>query len=182
MIQVKPRLYDHARPNVANVRADNLLDGFLIAGSTAAAAGVTAGGYAVLRYGRRASVSITAEAHVVSSGFIVSTRPTVRAVGVFPVKFRATDGVVVRLTEVYVADGELVESEIASDSGHFGEGYADPGEELTTTVTFGPIHPPDSVIGWQAFLRVAAPTRLEKFRTWRWSDQVFIPRPVSLPV
>jgi hypothetical protein len=146
-------------------------------GSLATAAGVITGATLAVLYGRKASVSITASPHATPSGVVVAARPIVKAVGIFRVKFHATEGVIVRLTEVYIEEGELKEGRFWTKTGAFGQQYVDAGEELPTTVVFPPIRPPGSVIGWLVYLKVAAPTRLMRFRSAWWMDQVFVPRP-----
>jgi hypothetical protein len=110
-------------------------------------------------------------------GVVVTARPCVKAVGLFRVTFHKEKGVTVRLTEVYVENGDLKEGRHWENMGAFGQQYVDAGEELRTTVTFAPMNPPSSVIGWVIYLKVGAPTRLAKFRTAWWADQVFVPRP-----
>jgi hypothetical protein len=146
-------------------------------GSLAAAAGVATGAVLAILYGRKASVSVTASPHRTPSGVVVAARPIVKAVGIFRVKFHATEGVTVRLTEVYIEEGELKEGRSWTKIGAFDQQYFDAGEELPTTVVFPPIDPPGSVIGWLVYLKIAAPTRLVKFRSAWWMDQVFVPRP-----
>ncbi|MGC9963200.1 MAG: hypothetical protein ABSE47_15020 [Acidimicrobiales bacterium] len=146
-------------------------------GSFATAAGIGTGAVLAVLYGRKASVSISAEAHLTESGVVVSARPMVKAVGIFRVKFHVTEGVSVRLTEVYVENGDLKEGQFWTKGGAFGQQYVDSGEELTTTVVFSPMSPAPSVIGWLVYLKIAAPTRLTKFRTAWWADQAFVPRP-----
>jgi hypothetical protein len=146
-------------------------------GAFATAAGVATGAVLAVLYGRRASVSVTASPHVTPSGVVVAARPVVKAVGIFRVKFHATEGALVRLTEVYIEQGELKEGRSWTETGAFDQQYVDAGEELPTTVIFPPISPPGSVIGWLVYLKIAAPTRLAKFRSAWWMDQVFVPRP-----
>lgn len=152
-------------------------------GALIAATGVLVGGSYATLYGRRASVSLSAEAHKIPDAFLVATRVRVKAVGVFRVKFHETVGATVRLSEARIADdGSLhVESE---DSGRswaetkaFAQQYVDPGEELSTTITFGPLHPEESVVGWMAFVYIYAPTRLARVRTAYWADRIFVARP-----
>jgi len=120
---------------------------------------------------------VDANAYLTPSGVVVTARPCVKAVGFFRVNFHKQDGVLVRLTEVYVTGGELAEGRHWDSNGAFGQQYVDAGEELRTTVTFPPISPTPSIIGWLVYLKVGAPTRLAKFRTGWWADQVFVPRP-----
>jgi hypothetical protein len=104
----------------------------------------------------------------------------VKAVGLFRVKFRASEGVTVRLTEVYVEGGELKEGRFWTAEDAFGQQYVDAGEELPTTVVFPPMNPPGSVIGWLVYLKIAAPARLAKFRGAWWTDQVSSPALIKL--
>jgi hypothetical protein len=145
--------------------------------SLATAAGVVTGAVLAVLYGRKASVSITASPHVTPAGVVVAVRPLVKAVGIFRVKFHASEGAVVRLTEVYTQKGELKEGRSWTLTGAFDQQYVDSGEELPTTVVFPPMNPPASVIGWLVYLKIAAPTRLTKFRSAWWMDQVFVPHP-----
>jgi hypothetical protein len=146
-------------------------------GAIATVAGVATGAVLAVLYGRKASVAVTASPHLTPTGLVVAARPVVKAVGIFRVKFHATEGVVVRLTEVYIEEGELKEGRYWTQAGAFDQQYVDAGEELTTTVVFPPVSPPGSVIGWLVYLKIAAPTRLAKFRSAWWMDQVFVPRP-----
>jgi hypothetical protein len=111
-------------------------------GSFATAAGVATGAGLAVLYGRKASVSVTASTHVTPSGIVVAARPIVKAVGIFRVKFHATQGVTVRLTEVYIEEGELKEGRSWTKTDAFEQQYVDAGEELPTTVVFPPINPP----------------------------------------
>jgi hypothetical protein len=146
-------------------------------GAIATAAGVVTGAVVAVLYGRKASVSVTASPHVTESGIVVTARPIVKAVGLFRLMFHEIEGVTVRLTEVYVEDGELKEGRFWTADGAFGQQYVDAGEELQTTVVFPPMNPPGSVIGWLVYLKIAAPTRLARFRGAWWMDQVFVSRP-----
>lgn len=145
------------------------------AGATAAAAAI--GAVLAVLYGRRGSASVSATVYSTPSGFVVAARPCVKAVGLFRVKFRDGEGVTIGLTELYVENGDLKEGRIWTNHGAFGQQYVDAGEDLLTTVVFPPMQVAPSVIGWQVFLRVAATTRLAKFRTGWWADQVFVARP-----
>jgi hypothetical protein len=146
-------------------------------GAIAATAAVVTGAVVAVLYGRKASVSVTASPSVTEWGIVVAARPVVKAAGLFRVKFRATEGVTVRLTEVYVEGGELKQGRSWTADGAFGQQYVDAGEELPTTVVFPPMNPPASVIGWLVYLKIAAPARLAKVRGAWWMDQVFVPRP-----
>jgi len=148
-----------------------------------AATGVLVGGTYATLYGRRASVRLSAEAYEIPGAFLVAARVRVRAVGVLRVKFHETEGATVRLSEARIGDdGSLcVEGE---DSGRswaetkaFDQQYVDPGEELSTTITFGALYPEESVVGWMAFVYIYAPTRFTRVRTAYWADRIFVARP-----
>lgn len=160
--------------------SDHLYNFLTAAGAGAGALGVGAGAIFAFLFGRRASAAIRAALYETAAGFVISTQPTVKAVGIFRVKFR-DQGVVVRLAEVVVdSDGNLVENGNHWEyPGAFDEEYVDPGEELTTTVTFAPTRPEEAVIGWQVYLQISAPTRIGWARTSGWGSQVFVARPVG---
>ena len=146
-------------------------------GAIAATLGVAGGAILTFLYGRRGSASVSAVVHDTPYGFIIAARPLVKAVGLFRVTFHKENGVVVRLTEVKVLeDGELGQGESWQHTKTFDQEYADPGEELTTTITFTPTKPEARVVGWLVYLQVRAPARFERLRTSRWADQIFLPR------
>ena len=146
-------------------------------GAFATAAGVAAGAVLALLYGRKGSASVSATAYQTTFGVVVAARPCVKAVGLFRVTFKRKEGVTLRLAEVHMAGGELVEGRCWDSSGAFGQQYVDAGEELTTTVVFAPVTPTPSMVGWLVYLNAGAPSRLAKFRTSWWADQVFVPCP-----
>lgn len=153
-------------------------------GAVVAAIGVVVGGVYASLYGRRASVGLSGEVHELPGGsFLVVTHVQVRAVGVLKVKFHETAGATVRLAEAFMGDDGLlhVESEDPDRSWSteqaFEQQYVDPGEELSTALTFAPLEPDDSVVGWMAFVYIYAPTRLTRVRTAYWANRVFIARP-----
>jgi hypothetical protein len=162
--------------------SDTWLDIATGIGAILGSAAVGAAGALAFLFGRRASASISVEIHPTPQGFVIATRPRVKAVGIFRVSFGAgKEGVTVRVAEVYVdpEEGDLKEAQWWEGSGFFGQQYVDPGEELTTSVTFAPVNPADTVIGWQVYLKINAPTRFGWFRTAWWADQVFIALPES---
>lgn len=150
---------------------------FAAVGSTAAlmAAAVAAG-----FYGRKATAILAAEAHIADHMVLLSARPSVRAVGVFRLRFSGDDGATIRVTEVWRDEDGLVDGQFweagavfgpaAGGGGHFVEA----GETLLTTVLFnlGPL--PPGVVGW----RVSFGINVERRRfggSWSWADQVFVP-------
>ena len=153
-------------------------------GAVITAAGVVVGGGYASLYGRRASVTLSGEVHTLPTGtFLVVARVQVRAVGVLKVKFHDTAGATVRLAEAFLGEDGLlhVESDDPERSWSteqaFEQQYVDPGEELSTALTFAPLKPDESVVGWMAFVYIYAPTRLTRVRTAYWADRVFIARP-----
>ena len=162
-------------------------------GAVVAAGGALVGlGYASL-YGRRASVDLSGEVHAIpqaataeTGSFLVVVRVRVRAVGVLKVKFHKTDGATVRLAQAVMGDDGLLRVDPEDPDGSwsqqqaFGQEYVDPGEELSTSVTFAPLQPDSSVVGWMAFVYIHAPTRLSRVRTAYWADQIFLARPLEI--
>jgi len=156
---------------------DHLFNIVTEVGATVGALGVAAGAFIAARYGRRASVSVSAEAYITPVGVVLATRPVVRAVGIFPVRFHGTRGVLVGVTEVKRGDdGKLVTGQTWEQVEAFGPEHVEPGEELPTTVLFqvGPLT--ESIIGWRIDLGVQAPTRFLASSS-AWADQIFVPRP-----
>ncbi|MGH9007426.1 MAG: hypothetical protein ACRDV6_06915, partial [Acidimicrobiales bacterium] len=77
----------------------NILTG---SGATAAVVGVVGGAAFAARYGRRASLTISATAEPAKGGYLIIVRPCVKAVGIFRVKFtRGSAGSQVLVTEKY---------------------------------------------------------------------------------
>lgn len=160
------------------------------AGAVATALGVAAGGVLAGKYGRRASVSIEADVHPSERGVVISVRPTVKAVGVFPVKFLDDpDAVIIRVIDVAVGDsGQLLRGDIRPKRDVFKQQFVEAGEELSTTCVFPPFPVKPNVIGWTVSIVVSAKTRwLRRLLnvSGYWTDQVFIERPgtaESLPV
>ena len=152
-------------------------------GAVATAAGVAAGACLAMRYGRRASVSVSAKAYPTLTGIVIATRPVVKAVGIFRVKFHGPKGAVVKVTEIYINDSRELQDGLSRDrDAVFGTQFVEAGEELTTTSVFPPTSPSPRVIGWRVSIAIAAPSRLLASGGWR-ADQIFVPRPeASEPV
>jgi hypothetical protein len=164
-------------------------------GATATVLVFLGGAYSVARYGRRASVSVEAKAMQHSSGVVLSVRPTVKAVGIFRVKFHGPRGAVIRVAEWYVPPGydpdlgydpqnphglALVEGRVwehAAVFGEKGEQFAEGGEALSTTSDFLLPNPSPSTVGWSVNLFIAAPTRWMPGSSGAWADRIFVPRP-----
>ena len=67
---------------------DHLLNFVLGGAAVLTILGVTVGGWFGLRYGRRASVSLTATVDEREGGCLVVIRPSIKAVGILRVKFK----------------------------------------------------------------------------------------------
>jgi hypothetical protein len=158
------------------------VDASTAAGGIATVAGLLGGVVLALRYGRKASVSISGEAHIFDGLVIVATRPSVRAVGVLRLSLlRAGGGTDVIVAEM-IKDGESVrKGREWTQTNVFDQQFVEAGETLATTVIFpvGPVDP--EVVGWRASFDVHVKRWSLKGRrqTWSWPDRVFIPRPSS---
>jgi hypothetical protein len=145
-------------------------------GAAAGALGVAAGAFFAARYGRRASVSLTASVLSTQKGFVIVARPSVRAVGVFRVRFVQGTGSKVIVFEMYQDDkGEPQPALSYPRLNVFGEAFVDGGEELVTTTLIPVPVPPASVIGWAVWFQVHAPNRFLRFR---WLTRAIARRPV----
>lgn len=173
----------HAAPT------DRWLDVMTGIGATTAAVGVVVGGTWALLYGRKASVSVSAEAHPLPDGGVILTaRPLVRAVGLFRVKFYGgAAAATVDVRELRLDDdaesGTQLSIEKWTEVAAFGEQHADGGEEVPTTVVFRLRKPADNVVGWMVWLDVQASRRwvhVVPNATGSWADRIFIPRPAKL--
>ncbi len=171
---------------------DHWLNVVLALGALAAVAGLIGGAYLAGRYGRRASVSIKAEAHENPTGVLIVARPSVKSVGIFRIKFHKERGAVVKATEVYIDGAGVVKVDGRSrpNLDVFGnDSLVEGAEQLLTTVLILMPKPTQSVIGWLVDLDVRARHRFLYYilkivpkvgdRGYFWTDRVFVPR--SLP-
>ena len=166
---------------------DRWLNVVLGLGAAAAVLAFLGGVYLAARYGRRASISISAEITPLSGGdVLISARPEVTAVGLFKVKFHGTSGAVIRVREVYAVDAAvsptgLWEGKYRLAAAVFGEDddnkqFAESGEALKTTVLFR-TPAPEGVVGWMVVVSIKAPTRWIPGASGAWGDKVFLTRP-----
>jgi len=161
---------------------DRWLNVMMGLGAVAAVLAFFGGAYLAARYGRRASVSISAVPHLIPDGVVVATRPVVKAVGVLKVKFHGPRGALVRVAEVYLAPKEasgLKEGRHWEEVAVFGEQFAEAGEELATTTLFRLPPLPPSVIGWRVSVGIQAPTRWMPGSSTSWTDRIFVERPAG---
>lgn len=127
--------------------------------------GAALGGLAVviaaifaLRYGRRASVSISARVRSSEAGLFIEARPSVKAVGAFRVKFRkGAEGSTVTVTQMWQDMNGTINEGLTypPENSVFGDSFVDGGEELlTTTLIPIPGVTQRSVIGWTVWFEV----------------------------
>ncbi len=145
---------------------DHWLNVMTEVGATAGALGIAAGAFFAARYGRRASVSLEATVLPTPAGFVIVARPSVKAVGIFRVRFvRGNSGSKVMVVEMYQDDkGEPHPALTYPRLNVFGEAFVDGGEELVTTTLIPVPVPPASVIGWAVWFEVHAPNRFLRLR------------------
>lgn len=180
------------QPPEASPPPDRWLNFLLGLGALAAVLAFLGSGYLALRYGRRASVSITAKPLAHPTGVVLAVRPMVKAIGLFRVKFHGPKGAVVRIAEWYIPAGydpqigfdpgnpkgpSFVEGRVWEHVAVFGEQFAEAGEELFTTSTFLVPRPSPSTVGWSISLAIIAPTRWMPGSSGSWADRIFVPRP-----
>ncbi len=150
--------------------SDTWLNVVLGLATIATTVGFTAGAIFTARYGRRASVSITANVEPVPGGYLITARPSVKAVGVFRVKFtRGDEGSQLQVDQVYI-DAQWQSVRVPSErrSNLFGDSFVEGGEELLTTTVIPVPTPPGSVIGWFLWVQVCAPNRFLRLGWLRW--------------
>jgi len=140
------------------------------------------GGIVAGRYGRKATVNLSAEAVPTATGAIVSVRPSVQAVGIFRLRFHGNRGAVVTTTEVWAdVAGDLHDGRFWDQDAIFGPSFVEGGETLTTTVVCLLKNLPTAVVGWSVSIAIAVPRRrLIPGDSWTWADRVFVPRPAPV--
>jgi uncharacterized membrane protein len=177
---------------------DRWLNVMLGLGAASAVLAFLGGAYTAARYGRRASISVSAKTMLHTSGVVLSVRPKVRAIGIFRVRFHGPRGAVIRVAEWYVPAGHdsalglnpqhpeapaLERGRVWEHAAVFGEPggreeqFAEGGEELSTTSDFLLPLPSPSTVGWSVNLFIVAPSRWFPGSSGSWADRVFVPRP-----
>lgn len=167
---------------IANASSDLWLNLALGGGAIFGVIAIVVGATFTARYGRRASVSVSAQLFQSHNVFAIIVRPSVKAVGVFKIRFTYARVTVVPLK--FDSNAEQLPSEPpAITENVFGDSYVEGGEELLTTI-FQPVREPDtSTIGWFARIEVQASPRFLRGRLSTlgtsnnsyWYDTVFVP-------
>lgn len=157
--------------------SDTWLNVVLGLAGLAAILAVVVGAVFTARYGRRASVSVSADVHRTAKSCAVVVRPSVKAVGVYTVRFKDS---MVTVTELRVReDGSISTRDLTPVVDVFGNAYVEGGEELATSV-YQPVQADESVVGWGArleihvaprFLRQDVLIRLARRRPFLWAPQ-----------
>jgi hypothetical protein len=147
--------------------SDHLLNFALGLGAIFGILAVIVGAAFTARYGRRGSVSVSAELNRSPQLCAIVVRPSVKAVGVFRIRFSFTRVTVetVRYDErgKYLSSGAPVVLENV-----FSDSFVEGGEELLTTV-FLPVAEPDAAtLGWFARIEVKAGPRFLRGRLSKW--------------
>ncbi len=180
-------LWGNRSPQGHGAPPDRWLNVMTGLGASAAVLAFLGGAYLAARYGRRASISISADISELPGGSVlIAARPEVKAVGLFRVKFHGTAGAVIRVREVYaveesVSQTGLWEGQFRLAAAIFGERdedqqFAESGEALRTTVLFR-VPAPDGVIGWMVVVSIKAPSRWMPGASGAWGDKIFVVRP-----
>ena len=166
--------------------SDHWLNVVLALGAIATVAAITGSAYLASAYGRKVSVSVSADLDSLPDGnFLIRARPLVRAVGLFRVKFQRETGATLTVTEVLI-DTRYSGDPIIGRHWPMKEIYGphhkvrvEPGEEWGTTVILRLYPPSPRVVGWSVELGVNVKRRWWRFRSPNyWSDRVFLPRPI----
>jgi len=160
---------------------DHWLDVMTGFGAAVTGAGVVVGAVFAVRYGRKATVSLSADTVNVPGGnILVRVRPCVQAVGIFRLRFSGTrGGAVVTVTEQWADDkGDLHNGRFWDEDWVFGPSFVEGGETLTTTAVFPIPDIPERVVGWRVAIAINLPRRAAiPSDPWTWADRVFVGRP-----
>ncbi len=145
-----------------------------VAGAVATALGLLGAVTIAVFYGRKATAQVSARAYLANNVVLLSTRPSVCAVGLFRLKFADDDGATIRVTEIVQTDDGLRDGRHWDAQAIFGDSFVEGGETLTTTVVFPLGLRPPEVAGWRVSFGVTV-ERWPSGRGWSWADQVFVP-------
>lgn len=146
-------------------------------GGVAAVIGLVAGGFFTARYGRRASLSLSATATKrPDGGYVIAARPKIKAVGVFRVRLlKGNAGSTVMVAEVSNDEqGRLKKGTIYPATGFMGESFVEGGEVLATTALVSVPAPDSATTGWAVWVQLCVPNRFLRLgRVERWVDHLF---------
>ncbi len=147
----------------------------LVVAATMEGAGDTSG------YCRKATAIVAGEAHRAGGDVLIAARPSVRAVGIFRLRFGQDGGSWLRLTEIERGPDSLVSGrQWDQPISVFGAGsFVEAGETLTTTVVFDVGRPDEAVLGWRLSFGISV-GRFRKAQDWAWADRMFIPVPIAV--
>lgn len=107
------------------------------AGAVATALGLLGAVATAVFYGRKATANVAANAYLIDGGAVLlSTRPSVCAVGLFRLKFADEDGATIRATEMVQTESGLRDGRHWDAAAVFGDSFVEGGEILATTVVF----------------------------------------------
>jgi len=154
-----------------SVSADHWLNVSLGVGAILGGAAVVVGGFFTARYGRRASVSVSAHVQRTAHSCAVVVRPSVKAVGVFKVRLKHST---VKVAEVRREDDGQIRAVDPPPWGQddvFRSAYADGGEELQISVFVPVLMPRENVVAWAARFEITVEPRFLRRLGWfadRW--------------
>jgi hypothetical protein len=116
-----------------------------------------------LRYGRVASVSVTATPKLIHEGILVVVRPSIKAAGVLAVKMFRGRGSLVTVAEVIQAGNAINLQTSIETENVFEDSFVVGGEELLTTTIVPMPRLSEALLGWSVELKVYAPNRILRF-------------------
>lgn len=149
------------------------------AGAIATALGLLGAVSIAVFYGRKATANLTAAAYLTDGAVLLSTRPSVCAVGLFRLRFAVEEGATIRVTEMVQIEDGLRDGRRSDAEAVFGDSFVEGGETLMTTVVFPLGRLPQEVVGWRVSFGVTV-QRWPSGRQWSWADQVFVARPTGI--
>ncbi|MDA8067396.1 MAG: hypothetical protein M0T77_02110 [Actinomycetota bacterium] len=139
----------------------------------AAVAVAVGGGYASVRYGRRATVQVAAESVERGGVTAIVVRVSVKAAGVVRLKFHENRPSTVRVTEVWALQEGLADGLYRETDGLFAARFVEPGETLWTTEVMPVAAPEDGLVGWRVGVYVTVARRAGG--EWIGDDRVSVP-------
>lgn len=146
------------------------------------------GGFLAIRYRRKASVTISGEAHQIPGGYLVVARPSISSVGPFRLRLANERGAVVTVAPVLAtANGGTTSGaekdrpafpRQVEDDGRLVDQFVGQGETLHSSSIFRwdtPQAGGQPLLGWRININVRAGGRFRRGVTW--ADRDFVPVP-----